>query len=128
MDTLEVLIGHTVRRAARHEDALYLKTDTMTFALVPYGDCCANCFIADLDGAAALVGGTVRSVEDLEQKNIRDDDCDVVDVWGHRVVTERGICTIGMRVEHNGYYGGRLNVNVVDSIPDGASQLEDFTS
>lgn len=47
----------------------------------------------------------VRDVEDLTLPQPSFDK-----VWGHRILTSKGICTIEMRVDHNGYYSGWLNV------------------
>jgi hypothetical protein len=87
--------------------------------LQPEGDCCANCYIENLDGADVLVG-IVREVQDLQLPPVSGENViidEVSDVWGHRIITDKGICTIEMRVDHNGYYGGSLSCDMLDEKP-----------
>lgn len=117
---LQDLVGATMRYAIKQEDNLFLLTDRGVYKAEPEGDCCANCYIQHISGTDALArGAVVRSVEDIELPPIPDsekqDDGD--DVWGHRITTTKGICSIEMRVTHNGYYGGTLNFGLVSSWP-----------
>lgn len=73
-----------------------------------------------------LVNASVLAVEDLELEDVPESTEDhVIEVWGHRIITNIGICTISMRVEHTGYYGGRLTVKAADMITEGAKPLTD---
>src|ERR1700722_16090914 len=83
------------------------------FQLEPFGSCCAQCFICHIDGSEVLTNAHILEVEDLSlplADNDVNNDYTVTEVWGHRIKTDRGICTIEMRVIHNGYYGGSLDV------------------
>jgi hypothetical protein len=108
---MQELIGKEILDARfkdRSEIVLNLRDNTSVI-LSPYGDCCANCYINHIDNALALFSSTVLKVEDLELTSEGDDDYgNVTESWGHRIITDKGICTIDMRVEHNGYYGGSL--------------------
>lgn len=120
---LEYLVGKHVVRALVSEGDVYLDCADGAIRLRPEGDC-ASCFIAGVTLADALTDATVMSIEDLEFSSSGDDT--VVDVFGHRIHTTRGTCTVDMRTEHNGYYSGRLYVDADVSIPTDAKPLEDF--
>lgn len=97
----------------------------------PWGDCCANCFVQHVVMGCALKNAIIRRVEDMTfsesyVKEAEENACESVDIFGHVIHTDRGSCSIEMRVEHNGYYGGSLNIKEVDAMPDGAVELEDF--
>lgn len=109
-----ILNGAKINKVFYNDGIIYLDTDKGGFGLEPYGDCCAHCYITDVDGSETLEGGTILEIQDLERPSILKEDAfyysEVSEVWGHRIVTDKGICTVGMRVDHNGYYGGCLNV------------------
>jgi len=129
MDLAEALVGRRIVATTydKTNGDLYVETDVGKYRLTPYGDCCANCFIQHLSGSDALApGAVVASVEDIESRSVKNEDCDVIDEWGHRVTTDKGVCSIEMRVEHNGYYGGSLDIErfAGDTLPGEA--LDDF--
>ena len=125
---VDTVIGKKIDRALwTGRDIVLCLSDGTVSTLTPDGSCCSECTIADVDGSDALKGGTLLRVEDLELvKGGNLDDYEAVDVWGHRFVTDKGICTIGMRLEHNGYYSGQLYVQQTLEAPD-APELEDFS-
>lgn len=118
-----------VSNALTRRGDIYLETDKGVFILSPYGDCCAHCYVEAVEGTEALQGATILRVEDLQvPQPPQSNDCyDILEAWGHRIVTDKGICTIEMRVSHNGYYGGWMEVDRIDSIPKDAKPLEDKT-
>jgi hypothetical protein len=127
---LEALVGQTIEAAYMSADGdLYLVLlNGRTYHLQGEGDCCANCWIADVDGAEALQVAEILSIEDLAIEDTEETTGDVVEQsWGHRIHTNRGICTIGMRLSHNGYYGGWLNVHLLKKLPGGLAPLRDFS-
>lgn len=75
------------------------------------GDCCSSSWIEDIDLPTSLVGGVVRSVEDVDMPDLaeEEDEREVVAYYGCRITTDRGSCTIDYRNESNGYYGGSLS-------------------
>lgn len=124
------LIGIKVANAFWDGRNIYLiSTDEKIFRLYPYGDCCSYCYICGVNNPEALKGATILSIEDLEMEESvlvasdprvkgggypnddgEEDSCVMV-VWGHRIHTTKGTCTIDLRVEHNGNYGGWIEVN-----------------
>lgn len=73
------------------------------------GDCCAQAYIESVD-APEWLKGIVLSTEEREGGEIdtgRGYD-EVCDVTFYVISTAKGSCTIELRTEHNGYYGGWL--------------------
>jgi len=100
------------------------------FKLTPEGDCCASCYIQHVSGAEALYDAMIFEVETIDsspemQAQDTDTDC-VSESWGHRIRTSKGYCTIEMRLDHNGYYGGSLECTECENVPESATTLDDF--
>lgn len=130
MYNVDDLVGLEIKKAYSYNGDIVLVTDKGVIQLSPEGDCCANCYITDIDGSECLLGN-VKEVESLTLPDLSpeefSDECS--DVWGHRIHTDKGICTIGMRVDHNGYYGGTLTArkgNELESYVNDLKPLEDF--
>lgn len=129
---LDLLVDETIVQAFLNEGYIYLSLDTgRNIALVPEGDCCANCYINGINFSEQLLG-TIISVDELDggqeiEKTESGYEGNHIDIWGHRIHTTQGFCTIDMRTEHNGYYSGRLLMKDAKIIPVGAKPLEDFS-
>ena len=111
-EDMERLLGEHIVCARERKGVIELGlSGSRPVRLVPYGDCCSSCFIEDVDNIDALQDAKVTGVEELEVNSTGSRGAgEVTDTWGYRLHTDKGICTIGMRLEHNGYYGGRLLV------------------
>lgn len=121
-----ILIGRRVVEARRDGDGITLLfEDGLAMNLDPEGDCCAHAFIQHVSLASALVGGTIHSVETIHSPSVDAPDLGVTDAWGHRIRTDKGTCSIEMRCEHNGYYGGQLTMRWRADVLEGPA-LEDF--
>ncbi len=113
--TLGELVGLHVVDARKTEDGdIILNVETRAIRLTPAGDCCATCYIQHVDGSEVLTDATITAIERLEFPvheitEKEQAEADVLDGWGHRIHTTKGICTIDMRVAHNGDYGGKLD-------------------
>jgi hypothetical protein len=111
----ESLVGLVVTEALINEqkDYVLLKTDKGDKHLTWEGECCANCFIAHIEGAENLAGSTIVSVKNTEWVDLKRnrDECEVIEHMGTKIKTTKGIVEIETRVEHNGYYGGEICVN-----------------
>lgn len=108
------MVGFKVQEVRYDGSTMYLVGDEHSFELEPEGDCCAHCYINGLNYIEALQGGTIKEVENLELPDEKNEDYEVINAWGHRFHTDKGIATLDMRVSHNGYYGGWVNVRKVD--------------
>lgn len=130
------LVGLEVKNALVNpsNDVVLLETDKGNFYLSWYGDCCANCFLANFNGIDSLIGSTILEVNHSEWTNLsNDDDYEVVDSMGTNIKTTKGYVSFETRVSHNGYYGGSINITK-DSVneygkevkPSELKQLTDF--
>lgn len=127
---LSKLVGMSIQKALYDGDSLYLFCEGKKeiIKLEPTGDCCARCFIAQVNFSETLKG-EVAKVERLEFKRENDGDYgDVTDIFGYDITTLRGTCTIDMRTQHNGYYSGDFEWHEIDanSVPTTAKELTDF--
>lgn len=109
------LVGLTIQSAEINEehDLVRLETDKGVLFLNWYGDCCANCFLANVQGAENLIGATVLEAENMEWEDIsnkNEEYSDVLESMGTKIKTTKGHVTFETRVSHNGYYGGTLSV------------------
>lgn len=127
---MKVLEGKTIVLATFSEGNIYLETDDGTYKLQPVGECCAVCYIEHVSGSDAMSpGAVIWEVEDIESPvpiiDADDSYGDVIEAWGHLFKTSKGYCSLEMRLQHNGYYGGSLEVRKVDG-PGLGMQLDDF--
>jgi hypothetical protein len=110
------LLGKTIREVKIAEDGMAL-----LFCL--YGgelelvrvdaDCCSTTWIEHIEGADALPGATVLSVEEIDMPDsvATEEDrakAEVLQVYGCKITTNKGTCIIDYRNDSNGYYGGNL--------------------
>ena len=147
MSRLDCLVGKQIARALIHNGDIYLEVGGQCMRhddcvetpemgkecgagtiirLNPEGDCCASAYIQGVSIAYALVDATVTAVGDMDGGS-EDRDGGQVDTWGHTITTTKGMCSLDMRTEHNGYYSGWMNVSEEATIPEGAKALEDFS-
>lgn len=126
----ELLVGRKVISALINDekDLVILDTDKGKVELTWDGDCCAVCYLANVSGVEALIGHTILEVENSEWKDISKDGPydDVLESMGSKVKTTGGYVTFESRVDHNGYYGGSIEVKEVDSVPHNLNILKDF--
>lgn len=116
---IEALVGRQVKTATvnAEKDLVLLDTDKGTLYLTWEGSCCARCYLANVGGADALQGATIESAEDAEWVDVErpgeDEWGPVIESMGTKIRTSKGYVTFETRVEHNGYYGGRIMVSDV---------------
>lgn len=124
----EKLLNKKIVGAYFKNGAIYLDAGEVKFQLTPWGDCCSQCYITDVCTSEALEGATIEDIETLESVRTSTDTYgDVSDCWGYRFITDKGICTVGMRLDHNGYYGGSLEVEFSNFAPADMEKLKDFS-
>ena len=127
---IKQLLGTTIEQATYEKSSgcLFFATDRGVFKGEPWGECCSSCYVQHVSGADALSkGAIVTSVDDItDLPPVPESEVnDVIDNWGHRITTTKGVCSIEMRLDHNGYYGGALDVALFDGEPKGTA-LDDF--
>jgi len=109
---INALVGRKILSAEinQEKDLVVLDTDHGKLYLTWVGDCCTNCYLAHFSGADALVGSIVNSVEDTKW-DPKEESGGVTETMGTTIVTSKGYVTFESRAEHNGYYGGWINVS-----------------
>lgn len=112
---IQDLVGKKVLSAKINStnDIVALDTDKGTLYLSWYGDCCAHCFLANVSGVDALIGSTILEAQNTDWTYVKrnEDDYDVTETMGTKLKTTKGYVDFESRVEHNGYYGGSLEVS-----------------
>lgn len=91
-------------------------------------DCCSETWFADIVGVQSLIGGEVRSVENLEVPDGDDSRTrqEYDRFYGFKITTVYGHCDFIYRNSSNGYYSGWLsNARFVEATPPGARQVTD---
>lgn len=101
----------------QHATMKYIKDGkTGTISLECKGDCCAYAWIEDVTGLENLIDATILNVEAKYLSGERDSDSDVSDSGFYTFHTSKGYFDIELRVSHNGYYGGHINVEVKEDV------------
>jgi hypothetical protein len=110
---IKALVGRLVLGAQINDekDLVALYTDKGMLYLTWEGDCCAHCFLAAVTGAANLIGATIMEVTNSEWIEMSNDDNGVIESVGTTIQTSSGTVTFESRVEHNGFYGGYIQVS-----------------
>jgi len=115
-DGLASLVGLKVTEAFVNadKDVVVLKTADGDRYLSWHGDCCAHCFLANVEGAENLKGAEILTVECAEWVQGEDkENYEVIDSMGTKIKTTKGYVALETRVEHNGYYGGEISVSKI---------------
>lgn len=115
MSDFENLIGKTISGLRVNDDQSVLVFDhpdgTFT-AFKTYGDCCSETWFADITGVSALLGGEVRTTEDVDVDVIEDGRTrqEYDSFYGVKLTTNKGHADIVYRNSSNGYYGGSADL------------------
>jgi hypothetical protein len=110
---IDSLVGKTVVSVLinKDNDLVVMDTDSGKLYLTWVGDCCAQCFLANVSGAEFLVGSTILSAEHSEWKTLETSDkYGVMESMGTKIKTSKGYVNFESRVSHNGYYGGWIQI------------------
>lgn len=108
-------------------------------------DCCSDSYIYHMDNVDALIGGTIKKVEDIGEDELRQSflarrtkesrsngyEQEVETVHFIKFTTDKGNCTLEFRNHSNGYYDGEfepvnLTPDVVIQCLTGKKITEDF--
>ncbi len=107
---LSDLVGRTiveVRRSADDYSICLVDSTGEAHYFVAEGECCAHAYVEAVESPEFLLGRVTAVSEDDAPRQSGGSD-DALDVTFYRLSTAAGTCTIELRVEHNGYYGGCL--------------------
>lgn len=113
---MKELIGKKITGLRVNDDQTVLAFDTDQGAVyyIAYGDCCSESWFADITGVGALIGGTVRMVDEVKMDGYNVDDGrgrqESDQAYGYKITTDKGYADIVFRNSSNGYYGGWLDL------------------
>lgn len=96
------------------EHILAFTTNQGVIAYEAEGDCCSESWFADITGVNALIGATVQSVDEVDLENYDVEDGrsrqEYDQVYGFKLITDKGYADIVFRNSSNGYYGGQISL------------------
>jgi hypothetical protein len=112
----ETLVGRKIITVSKNQEAnrLCFETDAGSFVFYADGDCCSESWFNHLEGLDALIGGTVRAVEEIDMGDLLEADAghsgrqSLDSLYGFKIQTDKGTAQIEMRNASNGYYGGSV--------------------
>lgn len=109
----QFLVGKTLTgiKIASDREALLFETSDGNAIVKTDADCCSHTWIEHIELPALGFPATVLSVEDLDLPGSDDNhpEHDCLQVYGCKIVTDRGEIIIDYRNSSNGYYGGSLS-------------------
>lgn len=112
---MKELIGKKITGLRINEDqsVLAFDTDQGVIAYDAWGECCSETWFADITGVSALIGGTVRTADEvnMEGYNVEDGRTrqEYDEAYGYKLTTDKGYTDIVFRNSSNGYYGGSID-------------------
>lgn len=114
---IEELVGRKITKAeinSGHND-VRLETEKGALFLSWNGDCCSKCYLYHIEGSENLKDAEILEAEDMtfSEKTEPDEEHwydNVIESMGTRFKTTKGYVTFESRLEHNGFYGGRVSL------------------
>jgi hypothetical protein len=137
MSALKDLIGHIVFNVMVTDDEGAVRFACAGGVMIDYGcvgDCCSETWIAEVLNLSALIGHTVQNVEELELPISSSSEPDprsrqeYDELYGYRLDTEAGSCTIVFRNSSNGCYGGWVERGVIKGNVRSIIGTDDWTA
>lgn len=122
----ENLIGVKVNNVYINDDNTIVKLDTDKgdVFLSWWGDCCSLCYLAHISGSEVLKDATILDVQHSEWEDIGGDGYYVMEKMGSTIKTIKGWVTLETRLEHNGYYGGTIEISTKFPVSQYGSSLK----
>jgi hypothetical protein len=120
METLEKYIGKTIESFKFSSGELNFGfTDGDKLSLRAEGDCCSNSWFEEIFGDEALVKGAgLLELRLIELPETEEGDYELTRFYGVKFKTTLGHAEVDMRNTSNGYYGGFIRINGIDSLLD----------
>ena len=97
-------------KIAEDKEAMLFVSDSGEELIVRVdADCCSYTWIESVEMPALGMPFTIIECQDLDMPNLGDmPDCDVVEYYGAKIITDKGEMIIDYRNDSNGYYGGNI--------------------
>lgn len=129
---MKELIGKKVVGLRVNDDqgVLAFDTDQGVVAFEVWGDCCSEAWFADITGVAALLGGTVRTAEEVSADGYNVEDGRTRQDWdlayGVKLTTDKGYVDIVFRNSTNGNnYSASLGLLPNSDLPEEMTAITD---
>lgn len=110
MGTVNKLIGQTVIKMQIADDKkalLFITENNEHLIARTDGDCCSDSWVESVELPALGFPFKIVAIESLELPGSHEDeDGDCIEVYGAKVITDKGDMVIDYRNASNGYYGG----------------------
>lgn len=125
---MKELEGRLINSIALNDDQTLLsfETDKGILNYRAIGDCCSVSWFNDILGVSALLGGKVTEVIEMKEKEAEEyeskekhpftpqiaieDNTELIQIYGYKIITNKGHGEIIFRNASNGYYGGELEL------------------
>jgi len=106
----EILINKTLTKIelASDKKAIRFTVDGETVVAKCDGDCCSSTWIESVELPAGGLPATITAVVNLDLPS-QDNDGDLIQFYGLKLITNKGEIVLDYRNESNGYYGGNLS-------------------
>lgn len=111
---IHALVGRKVKKASinAEKDCVVLDCEDGRLYLTWIGECCATCYLAHVNGIDNLFAETITAADHSGWVDVkRDENYEVVESMGTKIITTKGFVDFESRVEHNGYYGGEIMIS-----------------
>lgn len=105
------LVGKTLSKVelASDKKAIRFTVDGEQVIAKCDGDCCSDTWIEAIEMPAAGVPAKILSVGELKLPPNKDNDGELVQFYGFKLLTDKGDLVLDYRNSSNGYYGGYLS-------------------
>jgi hypothetical protein len=111
---MKSLIGHIIQKIEIDDDGerMIITTDSRRFTYAAAGDCCAVAYLIlpTLDDIQTVIKQKVIAVDVRDFRRTDKGLCDVTDTEFYSIQTHNGDLDLELRTDHNGYYGGWLEL------------------
>tara|TARA_R110000851_G_C12658454_1_gene521109 strand:+ start:65 stop:484 length:420 start_codon:yes stop_codon:yes gene_type:complete len=108
----KALVGLILNSVMLSEDktSILFKTEQGDIKVKCDADCCSHTWVENIEMPALGLPAKVLTAENIDMPNLGDmPDCDVVQYYGFKLVTDKGELVIDYRNDSNGCYGGNLS-------------------
>jgi tricorn protease-like protein len=106
----EDLVGVTVLAVEYTDEVITLFAEDAEYHLIAYGDCCALAYYEKPDGIDEFAGRKILKAEEKDYDSLYAFDGDSHDLYFYTLSTMSMDLDITLHLEHNGYYGGHIEV------------------
>lgn len=111
---MKELLGEVVEsiELSSSNKLLRIETLTNTYHYRCAGDCCNDVWLNDIVGVEALLGhySPILGIKLRPTEKIGEGEDGVLETLGYTLETEGGRCDFILRNDHNGYYGGTMEL------------------